>query len=408
LLEEPLRADKMYEMISVKMAKELVAQYSYLQTSIKIRLEDSANHVLAEDIYALRDIPGFHQSAMDGYALRIDDYNMKNKLTIKGESAAGIPNHYNLGPGEAFRIFTGAPIPVGADTIVIQENVTIQNDQLIINDKLLQKGSNVRPMGSEIKANTLAIKKGSLLTPAAIGYLAGIGMHEVSAYSSPIIHLIVTGNELTKPGTKLQFGQVYESNSYTISAALQQMGLKLFSLTQIEDEYEKIVNTILNKLNDSEILLITGGISVGDYDYISKALKSCGVEQVFHGIKQKPGKPLFFGCKGKNLIFGLPGNPSSVLTCFYEYVYPCIRTMMGFTQTNLPKKTLPLRILYQKKSGLTHFVKASCTAQDVTPLHAQESYRMQSFAVSNCLICLEEEKEFFQEGDLVEVHLIPY
>jgi molybdopterin molybdotransferase len=394
-------------MISVKIAKELVTKHSHLQSSIKIRLEDCINHVLAEDIYALRDIPGFHQSAMDGFALRIDDYNIKNKLTIKGESKAGIPYNSTLGPGEASRIFTGAPVPVGADTIVIQENITIQNDQLIINDKLLQKGSNVRPMGSEIKANSLAFKKGSLLTPAAIGFLAGIGIYEVSVYSSPVIHLIVTGNELTKPGTKLLFGQVYESNSYTISAALQQMGLKLLSITQVKDDYKKIENTILNKLNDSEILLITGGISVGDYDYIAKALNACGVEQVFHGIKQKPGKPLFFGCKGKKLIFGLPGNPSSVLTCFYEYVYPCIKAMMGYSQTNLPKKTLPLSNAYQKKSGLTHFVKAFCTAQDVTPLHAQESYRMQSFAVSNCLICLGEEKEFFQNGDQVEVHLIP-
>jgi len=173
----------------------------------------------------------------------------------------------------------------------------------------------------------------------------------------------------------------------------------------LDDNEAIITEAIAKKLNDCDVIILSGGVSVGDYDFVAKAIVNCGVTEVFHKVKQKPGKPIFFGVKQDKLVFGLPGNPGAALTCFYEYIAPAIHKMMG-REIRLEKLVLPLTMPYTKKAGLTFFLKGFATSNSVKPLPAQESYLMNSFSIANCIIQLEEDATDFKVGDLVEVHLL--
>ncbi|MDF2188046.1 gephyrin-like molybdotransferase Glp [Paraflavitalea sp. CAU 1676] len=394
-------------MLPVQEARQLISSHTSLRTAVNTPLEQTLGRVLATTLYAPVSIPIYEQSAMDGYALQFDGWQQQEHLEIAGEMAAGATSRLSIAPHQAARIFTGAPLPDGADTVVMQEKVRVHGDRLLIEDAELAKGSNVRAVGSEIIEGALALPQGALLTPAAIGYLAGMGIRELPVYPAPRITVIVTGDELQAPGKPLQFGQVYESNSYTLRMALLQMQIHHINFLSVADDFDQLLHIIAQALGNSDMVLLTGGVSVGNYDYVAKALETCGVTPVFHKLKQKPGKPLFFGVRDQQQVFGLPGNPSSVLTCFYEYVYPCIREQMGYGQTNLTTVKLPLLNDYSKKAGLTHYLKGYVNDEGVKVLQAQESYRMHSFAVCNGLIVLPESIETVSEGDLVEVHLLP-
>ncbi len=391
-------------MISVEEAKKFIYNNTCLLPSIKMPLSEAAGYVLAQDVFATIDIPAFNQSSVDGYAFSYAD--LHERLILNGEAAAGTKENFSLSPKQAMRIFTGAAVPAMADTVAMQEKTIIENGELIINDEQLQQGGNFRAKGSEIKAGALALPKDNFLSPAAIGFLAGIGITEVSVYSKPSITIIVTGNELQQPGKPLQFGQVYESNSFTLKAALQNLYINDVNIFWIDDNLQHLTEKLNEGLKTSDLILLTGGISVGDYDFVSKAATACGVEKLFHRVKQRPGKPLYFGKKESRLVFGLPGNPSSVLTCFYQYVIPALELMMH--RKNIIKVVhAPLAREYKKMGGLTFFLKGFYDGDKASPLDAQESYRLSSYAKANCLIRLEEDMQEYNEGDIVEIHLLP-
>ena len=307
-------------MITVSEAKKIILDNTETMQSVRMPLDQAAGLVLAEDLYAITDIPAYAQSSMDGYALSFSGWQHIKKLKMAGMVAAGSEDRPVLSPEEAVRIFTGAAVPDGADTVVIQEKSRTENGELIIEDTALEQGANVRPKGSEIKAGDLALSKNSRLSPAAIGFLTGIGITHVNVYPAPSVSIIVTGNELQEPGKPLKHGQVYESNSYTLRAVLQQMQISKITVYTAADSLDKVTSVLAEALDKSDIVLLNGGISVGDFDFVLKATENCGITKIFHKIKQKPGKPIFFGKKDRKIIFGLPGNPASVLTCFYEYV----------------------------------------------------------------------------------------
>jgi molybdopterin molybdotransferase len=391
-------------MITVAEAKHIISTNVAALKPAIVSLAQARGKVLATDVVATIDIPAFPQSAMDGYAFAFDD--LQKELVIEGEMAAGSSSIMEVATGKAIRIFTGAPVPAGADTVVMQEKVKIENGVLIIEDEKLQRNSNVRPIGSEIKAGEVALPKGSLLTAAAIGFLAGIGVTEVLVIPDPVISIILTGNELQEQGKALSYGQVYESNSFSLTAVLESMHIPVHRIYKVEDDAEVLTTTLQQALNESDLVLLTGGVSVGDYDFVIRAANACGVTQQFHKVKQRPGKPLFFGTKENKVVFGLPGNPSSVLTCFYEYVTEALAIQtkrplqLKAVQTTLSKGCM-------KPPGLTHFLKAYYDGQTVLPLTAQESYKLNSFAIANCLLVLDGEKEEYQINDSVTIHLLP-
>ena len=393
-------------MISVNEAKKIISENVSNLEPVSLQLQQAAGLTLAEDIYATTDIPAFPQSSMDGYAFSFSGWKRYKKLKIVGEVAAGSMESFTLVPQEAVRIFTGAAVPNGADTVVMQEKIKTQNGELIIGDEQLQEGNSVRPKGSEIKAGALALEKETPLSPAAIGFLGGIGIADLKVYPNPLINIIITGNELQQPGKHLQDGQVYESNSFALKAVLEQLHFNNVNVYYSTDQPEIVRSTLEKALNQSDVILLTGGISVGDYDFVLQAADACGVEKLFHKVKQRPGKPLYFGKKDRKIVLGLPGNPSSVLTCFYQYVIPVIEKMSKRKKLQQTVQA-PLSKSFQKAAGLTHFLKGFYDGKTATPLEAQESYRLSSFARANCLIQVDEDVTECMEGEIVDVHLLP-
>lgn len=391
-------------MISVQEAKDLVDSVTLPVRIERSSLVQALGKVLASDIIAEIDVPAFPQSSMDGYALQFT--GSVAPLRIAGKIQAGDRNMQKLEQGEAMRIFTGAPLPEGADTIIIQEKSEVLDGYLVLKDDKLTKGQFVRPRGAEVKKGETAMIAGTYLSPAALGFLAGIGFAEVAVFAAPSVTIILTGDELQQPGKSLSFGQVYDANSFQLTAALQKAGIHSIHIKHATDTFESVRSAIGDALQETELVLITGGVSVGDYDLVIPAAKECGIETLFHKIKQKPGKPLFFGRKEEKIVFGLPGNPSSALTCFYEYVLPLIDTWLRLPHS---VRTLHAKVehAYKKPAGLTHFVKAFYKDGNVSVLHAQESFRMHSFAQSNCLLVLPEESTGCESGDIVNVHILP-
>lgn len=390
-------------MITVSEAKELVRKHSTSKNIVEIVLSEANGFVLAKPVYAEIDTPPFNQSAMDGYAFAFDSWDKKSILLLKGEVQAGNYSTDILKPNEAIRIYTGAPVPQGADTVVMQEKITVHENSIQIHDTEIAIGANVRLKGSQTPKGAMALPSETLLTPGAISYLASMGTYKVHVYSKPSVSIIVTGKELAASGDKIIDGKIYESNSYGLVAALQQLGIKAASVNTVDDDLELITKCISSQLN-SDILILTGGVSVGDYDLVPAALEKCGVQKVFHKVKQKPGKPLYFGKHNETLVFGLPGNPAAALTCFYEYIVPAISS---FTQNKYFKTLqLPLANNYKKKTGLTHFLKGKTFNNEVELLEGQASYLMNSFALANCIVELNEEKEEFLKGELVDLMMI--
>lgn len=394
-------------MISVEKAKKLIVKNTKALQATTTTLEFSLGSILAEKVIAPISLPPFNQSAMDGYAFVFSDYANKKKIRVVGEVAAGSAFSKKIIAGQAVRIFTGAPIPLGADTVVMQEKVLAENDSLIITDTLIKKAANIRKLGSQIKKGDLALAKGMRITPGAIGYLSAMGIAKVKIIARPKVTIVVTGSELKKPGARLGKGEIYESNSFSLQAVLQSIGINTKEVKTVSDNFEKTFQVLKQAFKNSDLVLITGGISVGKYDFVGKALEKLGVKNIFYKIKQKPGKPLFFGKKNTGYVFGLPGNPAAVLSCFYEYVYPAINCMSGNKDVFLKKIELPIAANFYKKQGLSLFLKGKIKGNSVLPLEGQESYILSSFATADCIIYLPEECESKKAMDAVEVHLLP-
>ena len=389
-------------MISVAEAKRKIIENCPAPKIIQVPLAGAGGFVLAENLFAPMDAPHYNQSAMDGYAFAYNDWDRKSGLDVIGEVQAGNTFKAGIKPMQALRIFTGAAVPPSADTVVIQENVQREDNVIFIKDPNLLKGNNVRIAGSQTKKADLVLQKGHLLTPASIALLAGLGISYVHVFSLPSVSIIATGKELLKHGECLVEGKIYESNSFGLNAVLHQMGIFPSSIQIVDDNETEICRAINNQLH-VDILLITGGVSVGDYDFVIAALKKCAVKTIFHKVKQKQGKPLFFGTCNQSLVFGLPGNPASVLTCFYEYVAEAIKC---YTQNQFFNISwMPLSKSFSKKAGLTFFLKGKIFHNKIEILDSQESYKMNSFALADGIIELEEPKEKFEQNEMVRVRV---
>jgi len=393
-------------MISVNEAKKIIQEQVSPLDPVQLPLLQAAGLTLAADVFSMIDSPPFNQSSMDGYAFCFDGWKNNAALEIEGEIAAGSNTTKTYSSEKAVRIFTGAPVPQGTDTVVMQEKVTVTKGVLTIEDQNIHLGVNVRLKGTDSKVGELALKAGNKLTPGAIGFLTGIGITSVSVFPKPAVSIIVTGNELQAAGKPLQHGQVYESNSATIRAALQQLNINEVKVFWAEDNLNVLQKILEEAISVSDVIVLMGGISVGDYDYVLQAAENCGVTKLFHRIKQKPGKPLYFGKKENKLIFGLPGNPSSVLTCYYEYLFPALQQLSN-QLVGLKELEVPLLKSIDKVAGLTQFLKGYFDGEKVMPLGAQESYRLSTFANANCLIVLDENTNHCEVGENVNIHLLP-
>jgi molybdopterin molybdotransferase len=367
-------------------------------------VEKSGGYYLFKDVFSPINMPPFRQSAMDGYALHLqDDLN----YNLIGEVKAGDAHQPILKQGEAVRIFTGAPVPDSANAVMMQEKVTITNANSIKIESGITVNQNIRPLGEQVKTGDLALKKDTKLTPAAIGYLSSLGISEVSVYKKPSIALITTGNELVESGQDLTYGKIYESNSKMLQSALYNLKFYDVTLHKVEDDYHKTLTKLNETIQQNDLIIITGGISVGDYDFVGKALEELKVNECFYKVKQKPGKPLYFGKKENTLVFALPGNPAAALTCFYTYVYIALQRMMNNEAIELPRVKAKSLSNFTKFGDRPQFLKAIYNKGIVELLEGQNSSMQQTFAIANALVLVPEEVTNIQVNDTVETILLP-
>lgn len=387
-------------MISVQQAFAFISGHIPAMNFIRIALSEALGHVLAEDIFSPIDMPPFPQSAMDGYALCL---HQSNDYRLIGEIKAGDKGLYHLSPGEAVRIFTGGVVPDGANAVAQQEIAERTAEGIRLQKEVID-GSNIRPQGEQVQRGAIALKQGTRLNPGTIGYLFSLGITEVFVFEKPRVHIVTTGNELVPPGAPLPHGKIYDSNGPMLVSALQQEHITP-AVSTVPDEYEATVSLFRELLSRTDMLLITGGISVGDYDFVGKALAEAGVQSLFYKVKQKPGKPFYFGKSGKTSVFALPGNPAAALTCFYVYVKYALNCTSDLRV--LPDMLhLQLTDSFTKKAGLTHFLKAQYNGSHVRILPAQSSAMLSAFAEANCLVVASETQETWSGGDRVDVLLL--
>ncbi|MFD2517474.1 gephyrin-like molybdotransferase Glp [Salinimicrobium flavum] len=390
-------------MVSIDEAIKAVLEHSNtISLEINLPLESAGNSILFKDVIAPIHMPPFRQSAMDGYALNLHE---DTTYSLIGEVKAGDSQQPLLSRGEATRIFTGAPVPDSANAVVVQEKVVLKGENIVV-ERNPVKEQNVRPIAEQVKKGEVALKKGTRLTPAAIGYLSSLGVTEISVYKKPSVAIVATGNELIEAGKALTYGKIYESNSVMLKSALLSCGFDAISIHKVKDNYNETREKIRNVIAGNDVVLISGGISVGDYDFVGKALKELGIDQVFYKVNQKPGKPLFFGKNEDTILFALPGNPAAALTCFYMYVYASLQKMTGADNT-LTKVTATSTSYFQKKGDRPQFLKAIFKDGKVTISEGQSSAMLQTFAVANALVQMPGELEEIKINDTVEVLLLP-
>ena len=312
----------------------------------------------------------------------------------------------DLEPGFGVRIFTGARVPDQADTVIMQEKVTSKENFIEIPvDTPVHV--NIRSIGEQVKKGNLALPKGTVLTPAGIGLLATLGISEVTIFKAPKVGILVTGDELVLPGQILDEGKIYESNSSQLQSALAVEHINHTTIYRAKDTFKNTRETIQEAFDQNDIVLISGGISVGDYDFVKAVLEAIETKELFYKVKQKPGKPLYFGMHKEKPVFALPGNPASSLTCFYLYVVPLLRMYMGKPNTNLIRTSKTLAEAYHKTGDRAEFLKAEIKADSIKILGGQSSAMVHTYALANALIYFSADSKGAEAGEKVEVLLLP-
>lgn len=356
-------------MISVEEAQKIVLNAG-LKTGVKkLPILESLGLTIAEDIISSYDIPIYDNSAMDGYAVRAIDTNGAEKsypirLVLMGEDipAGRIPKS-TVNPGLCMPIMTGAPLPEGADSVVKKEDTSRDTVSIMV-FREIEKGENVRYRGEDIKNGSTVFKKGDRINPATIGVLASLGKSEVKVYGSPVVGVLATGDEIIGIDEELIAGKVRDSNSYSLSAQIKEMGIEYKRLGKAPDDETLLLKKIKDGLDECDILLLSGGISSGDYDLVKDTLEGMGAKLNFWKVNQKPGKPLAFFEYGNKYIFGLPGNPVSVMVCFEMYVRPMIRRSMGICNLFRPEVIAEALHDLKNKTGRVNFVRVILEKKD--------------------------------------------
>ena len=389
-------------MISVEEAFSILNNTTFSLKEVEVTLAQANSFVIAETLISPISMPPFRQSNMDGFALSLHDSLC---YEIVGEIKAGDYFEGKLLPGQAVKIFTGAAVPDSAQAVIQMEKVLVEGTQLQLDAAVIPE-TNVRPMGSQIEKGAVALPKGTYLNPAAIGFLSGLGFTSVKVYSKPTIGIVITGNELVQAGQPLPNGKVYESNSMMLQVALKSAHYNQINTYQVEDTFDATKSTLQKAINENDVVLVSGGISVGDYDFVGKALQSLAVQTLFYKVNQKPGKPLYCGKLKDKMIFALPGNPAASLTCLYVYVLPTLDRISGKSVSYSPSISKSLSHDYEVNNSRSQFLKAMTIGDEVTVLPHQDSSMLDSFALANALVFAKEGSYLLEKGVKVPVFLL--
>lgn len=389
-------------MIDVQEAKRRVMANVCLLPSEILPLGNALGRSTGEDINAPFDHPLFHCSAMDGYAFSMEDD--VQEWEVVGELAAGDAFAGRLDRGQCVRIFTGAMLPEGADTVVMQERALRNGDRMTHSDTRLQRGGNVRLKGEQLRAGDVTLAKGTFLDAPAIGLLASVGIHELRVIGTPTVALLISGNEFTDSDVPAP-GKIFGSNGIMLQAALRQAGI-VSVIIHVKDDPDALVTAWKHAAKDHGLIISTGGVSVGDHDMIRPSLEAAGGEVILHGVMQKPGKPMLFGKIGGKPVFGLPGNPRAVMVLFWEYVLPFLRALQGASEVGPRTEYLPVEQALNIKGDRTEFRAALVANGKVALLADEGSHMLRSLIEANAIACIPAAVRELKAGDLIEVHYI--
>jgi molybdopterin molybdotransferase len=368
----------------------------------KMSILQALDRFAAENHFARLPLPMFDNSAMDGYAVIARDCRKGARFRIVGEQPAGIDRKLHVSNGNAVRIFTGAPMPAGADAIVMQEDVTRDGDEIVVNTDV-EPGEFVRSRGCDLGEGQKILSTGERITAATVALLASQGFGEVLVGGEVSAAIISTGDELAKPGAKLGPGQIYDSNSVLLQALLDGAGAKVASSERCSDDADSLRKAFLVGA-ESEIVVVTGGVSVGEHDFVQQTLRTLGARIDIWRVAIKPGKPFLFGRLGNAFVFGLPGNPVSAFVTFLQFVRPAILKMMGAANTDLQKALARLSVELNNDSERAHYFRGKFEDGGFTPIGRQESHALFGLSQSNALLRLAS-GENRKSGEMVEVEL---
>ena len=364
----------MNDLVSVDDALARVLARIQVLPAEPVSLSAATGRVSARSVAAPVDVPPFRSSSMDGYAVRSAD--APGTLAIVGRSAAGRPAAVELEPGEAIEISTGAVVPDSADAVVPVERVAVDGDRVSI-PKPVAPRDNIREPGGDTRIGATLLSPGETLTPARIGALASCGLDTVVVHRLPRVTIVVTGTELRPPGEPLAHGQIYESNGIMLASVLEATGAVVTCLAATEDT-EEAHTASLEQALASDVVVTSGGVSVGPHDLVRRVQQRLGVEEVFWGVSMRPGKPLAFGCRGRTLVFGLPGNPVSALVGSLLFVRPALLALTGNPDPAPPFRPGVLAVAVTQRPERDDFVRARVTWGDdgalVEPIVGQESH----------------------------------
>ena len=315
-------------MVSVAEAEKIILNHLFTPTTERVSLERCSGKVLAEEIKADRDLPPFNRATMDGIAILFKSFEAgQHEFLIEGIQAAGQPQQTLTNGNQCIEIMTGAPLPNGTDTVIPYENIAIENKRAKISDSIF-KGQNVHQQGSDARQNERLLSPGFEISPAEVALMASVGKSEVNVFNNPFAAVISTGDELVDVDQQPLRHQIRKSNSYALVAALHELGCEadVFHLGDNEKELKAALEVILNKY---KLVILSGGVSKGKFDFVPLVLESLGVKKLFHQVSQRPGKPLWFGRSEKTTVFALPGSPVSTFMCFHRYVKPWLAKSLG-------------------------------------------------------------------------------
>lgn len=381
---------------------------SPLQELESCPLRDSLNRVLAEDINSSINVPSGTNSAMDGYAVNGKDLPEQEQTVLRliGTSLAGAPFKGKVEPGQCVRIMTGAIMPENTDTVVIQEHVEKTSDGIRI-DNSTKAGANVRQAGEDIAIGDKVLEKGIRLTPADLGLIASLGISDVNVFRKLRVAFFSTGDELRSIGESLEDGAIYDSNRYTLYGMLERLDVEIMDMGVVRDTPEDIEQAFLNATANADIVITSGGVSVGDADYIKSVLDKIG-QVHFWKVAMKPGRPLTFGKINDAFFFGLPGNPVSVMVTFYQFVQPALKYMSNEQEQTPVSFSVPCMSQLKKRPGRVEYQRGVLTKDNegrvvVHKTGAQGSGILTSMSRANCFIVLPLESGGIKPGDMVEV-----
>ncbi len=394
------------KLIEYSEAERLVLESTPRLPVEEVSLGEALGLALARDLQATTDSPPFDNSAVDGFAIRSADAEVGRVFPVVDEAPAGRPAENRVGEGEAIKIFTGGVIPDGADAVVMVENTSGWGEEFELK-KVPAPGNNIRDAGEDTRKGDVILREGTEIGAPEIAVAATQGYGALPVYRRPRVVVLSTGTELVEPGTReLSPGEIFDSNSYAIVAAAREAGAEARRLYAASDEAEALRAAIEEALETADVVVTSGGVSVGEKDLVKSTMLDLGVEQVFWGVKFKPGKPLFYGTRGETRLFGLPGNPVSAMVCFDLFVRPALMAMMGREDRRRPRVDVYFERDIVNKFGRLHAMRVSLARTErgwlAESVGAQGSGLVSSLTKADALALIGPAAEGIPAGEPVE------